>query len=39
MNRLWLPSLVLSPNECDSSSLYINNIINMIKKKKYIFLL
>jgi hypothetical protein len=32
MNRLWIPSLVLSPNECDSSSLYINNIINMIKK-------
>ena len=32
MNRLWVPSLAISPDECDSSSLYINNIINMIKK-------
>ena len=32
MNRLWVPSLVLSPDECDSSSLYINNIIDLIKK-------
>ena len=32
MNRLWIPSIVSSPEECDSSSLYINNIINMIKK-------
>jgi hypothetical protein len=32
MNRLWVPSLALSPDECDLSSLYINNIINMIKK-------
>ena len=32
MNRLWIPSLASSPDECDTSSLYINNIINMIKK-------
>ena len=32
MNRLWMPSLASSPDECDSSSLYINSIIDMIKK-------
>ena len=32
MNRLWIPSLASSPDECDPSSLYINQIINMIKK-------
>ena len=32
MNRLWVPSLAFSPDECDTSSLYINNIINMIRK-------
>jgi hypothetical protein len=32
MNRLWMPSLASSPDECDQSSLYINSIISMIKK-------
>ena len=32
MNRLWIPSLASSPDECDPSALYINQIINMIKK-------
>ena len=42
MNRLWIPSLASSPDECDPSSLYINQIINMIKKtinSREIFLL
>lgn len=32
MNRLWISSLATSPDECDPSSLYINNIIDMLKK-------
>ena len=32
MNRLWFASLLNSVDECDKSSLYINNIIDMIKK-------
>ena len=35
MNRLWIPSLAISPDECDESSLYINNVIDMIKKTLY----
>ena len=32
MNRLWLPNIPFNSNECDKSSLYINNIIDIIKK-------
>ena len=32
MNRLWVPNLPFNPNECDKSSLYINSIIEIIKK-------
>ena len=32
MNRLWLPNLPFNSNECDKSSLYINCIIDIIKK-------
>ena len=32
MNRLWLPNIPFNSDECDKSSLYINNIIDIIKK-------
>ena len=32
MNRLWQPNLPFNSNECDTSSLYINRIIDIIKK-------
>ena len=32
MNRLWQPNLPFNSNECDTSSLYINSIIDIIKK-------
>ena len=32
MNRLWLNTIPFNSNECDKSSLYINNIIEIIKK-------
>ena len=32
MNRLWISNLPFKPEECDKSSLYINSIIDIIKK-------
>ena len=32
MNRLWLNTIPFNSNDCDKSSLYINNIIEIIKK-------
>ena len=32
MNRLWTPNIPFNSDECDQSSLYINSIIDIIKK-------
>ena len=32
MNRLWTPDIPFNSDECDQSSLYINSIIDIIKK-------
>ena len=32
MNRLWTPNIPFNSDECDKSSLYINSIIDIIKK-------